>query len=775
MLPRRSERPQPIPLRRRLNVSVLDGLNPPQLEAASTLSGPVLILAGAGSGKTRTLTHRLAYLIENGVPPYRIMAVTFTNKAAGEMKERVRALVGGGVADALWIGTFHSVCARILRRKAEDVGLDPKFSIYDSGDSLSLVKRICRARNIDEKVIRSQVIRAEISNAKNRLESPDEYSKEGGRNGTVVAQVYRSYQGQLAAANAVDFDDLLILPVRLFRGNPDALDEYRDRFEHLLIDEYQDTNRAQYVLVNMLAEKHRNICAVGDDDQSIYGWRGADIGNILNFEKDYPEAVVVRLEQNYRSTQRILEAAGAIVGNNSGRKGKELWTENDAGDPIVAAELEDEQDEAVWVHSTIEDACRNGHSYRDVAILYRTNAQSRAIEEVFVRNRTPYTVVGGLRFYERKEVKDVLAYLRVIDNPLDSGNLRRIINVPKRGIGETTVAKLVAEAERDGITLLDALRSSDSRVVGRRASKQVAELVDMLDGLIAAAGTVRADELVQRVVQESGYSKALHDEDSVEAEGRLENLNELLTAASRFAEVHPDDPSVSAFLQEVALMTDIDAWEDTVDVVTMMTLHSAKGLEFPIVFIGGMEDGLFPLEGAIREPSQLEEERRLFYVGLTRAREAVMLSSARRRRRFSERVPTIPSRFLAEIPDELLEVQVAPRSARKPAAPGRGRARGPLAEARRARIPETDREISGPQEAAAGDEEFSQEVSSNDEFSQVTDDFLEVGRFVIHSSFGRGKILGRDGDGDDLKLSIRFCDGRIKKLIARMANLEPCP
>ncbi len=761
-------------------MSILDGLNPAQRKAASVTAGPVLILAGAGSGKTRTLTHRLAHLIDQGVPPWRILAVTFTNKAAQEMKERVRALVGPS-ASQIWMGTFHSVCGRILRQEAGSIGLDSSFTIYDTDDSKTLMRRIYRRRGLDEKVIKTSRVREAISKAKNDLQSPEDYAREHNEQHTaLIAELYAEYQTEMGANNAVDFDDLLLLPVRLFAEHPDVLAAWQSRFDHLLIDEYQDTNHAQYLLVKNLAAGHHNVCAVGDDDQSIYGWRGADIQNILDFEKDYSDAEVIRLEQNYRSTATILKAAGAVVENNSERKGKELWTEGDEGGPIVAASLDDERAEASWIGDKIRALRADGKRYGDIAILYRTNAQSRAIEESFVRASMaiPYAVVGGLRFYERKEVKDILCYLRVVDNPSDMLSLRRIINVPKRGVGDRTVQMLAETAEEHDVSLLDVMRDPNLVPVSATSKQGTAirHLVELIDGFVAERESLPAHEMINRVVQESGYLASLRAEATVEAETREQHLDELLGGATSFAEAaqaEGRDTSVSGFLQEVSLITDIDTWEDEADAVTLMTLHSAKGLEFPAVFIAGMEEDLFPLGVSMRGDEEIEEERRLFYVGLTRAEEFVFLSQAQRRRRYNEYLSTMPSRFLDEIPEITIEWERSPRrgTGAPTGVPGLVGGASPIprplgggsrsAPARRVEAPNHD--------------DAAQEMPNYDDISQVVEDFFEVGRFVVHPTFGRGKIVKSENPGPDVKLTIQFERRITKKLIARMAQLEPCP
>jgi len=749
-------------------MSFLDQLNPEQRRAAQILSGPVLILAGAGSGKTRTLTHRLAHLIASGTPAHRILAVTFTNKAAREMKERTARLIGESRAASLWIGTFHSICARILRRDAHLLGYDARFTIYYSDDSLTLVKRIMREHGTLDDSLKPGIVRARISEAKAFLLTPEEYARNRkGPAAAVIADLYRRYQAALMSNNAMDFDDLLALPVRLFRTQPEVLAEYRTRFQHLLIDEYQDTNQAQYVLVKMLAENHHNICAVGDDDQSIYGWRGADITNILNFEKDFPDATVVRLEQNYRSTRTILKAAGAVVRHNRKRKEKELWTQNGPGDHLTIAELADEKDEAEWIRERLARLLEDGHSYGDIAVLYRTNAQSRAIEEAFVRSSKPipYTVVGGLRFYERKEIKDVLAYLRVIDNPRDSESLRRIVNVPRRGIGDKTMALAAERMAGTGLPLMEALRTLEEHELGPRAYKPVNEFIRWLDALIAKKTEMAVDELLEKILTDTGYRAQLEQDGSIEAETRLQNIGELVAGATAYVEAN-NEPNVSAFLEDIALVTDADEVQtDGGNSVTLMTLHSAKGLEFPVVFVSGMEEGLFPIAGSLQDAAELEEERRLFYVGLTRAQKLVFLSYAQRRRRFNEWANTQPSRFLQEIPNELLKWDTT-----RAEVPGRQ-----TLDQRRFREDGfvSARGASTRHVHTVGDE-FSQESSYADDFSQTVDSFLTIGHHVMHPMFGRGKITNREGFGVDTKLTILFDSGQTKKILVRVAHLEPC-
>jgi DNA helicase II / ATP-dependent DNA helicase PcrA len=612
---------------------ILADLNPPQQEAVLHGEGPLLILAGAGSGKTRVITRRIAYLIaRRAVQPWQILAVTFTNKAADEMRKRVEQLLGArGLSVAL--GTFHSTCVKILRRWHTELGLRSSFVIYDDADQLGVVKDCLKALDLSERVMNPRGLAARISRAKNEMLSPGEYATVANDfTEERTAKVYALYQERLRASHAVDFDDLLMLAVMLFRDKPHVLEYYQNLWRYVLVDEYQDTNNAQYQIVNFLSRRHGNLTVVGDDDQSIYRWRGADLNNILDFERDHPGCTVIKLEQNYRSTQNILDASGGVVAKNMGRKGKTLWTENPAGEPILVYQARDEQSEADFVIRTIRTlAAENGHSLDDFAIFYRTNAQSRVLEDALRREVTPYVIVGGLRFYERKEIKDLLSYLRLVANPDDAQGFKRIVNVPPRGIGQATVEKLEGLAVAERISLWEACkRIGDRKVLGPRAVKALADLVALIEKARVKAEVTSVPELILDLLETTGYLAELKSEGTIEAESRIENLQELVSAAREFME-RSEDRSLQAFLDSVALISDIDALAEGTGSVTLMTLHSAKGLEFPVVFMTGMEEGVFPHSRSLTDDDELEEERRLCYVGMTRAKQRLFLSAAQQR------------------------------------------------------------------------------------------------------------------------------------------------
>jgi DNA helicase II / ATP-dependent DNA helicase PcrA len=631
---------------------LLESLNPTQLDAVKHTEGPLLILAGAGSGKTRVLTHRVAYILDQGLAaPEEVLAITFTNKAAGEMKDRVALLVGPD-SRKMWVSTFHAFCARILRVHAEKLGYKREFTIYDGADQVRLVKRCIVELGKDPKRFNPRSFAAQISAAKNVLMAPDDYLRSTeGYIAENVAEVYDLYQKRLYENNAMDFDDLIMQTVALLEIFPEVRERYQMRFKYIHVDEYQDTNHAQYRLVNILAAAHRNLCVVGDDDQSVYSWRGADIRNILDFERDYPEAKVVKLEQNYRSTQTILDAANAVVANNASRKPKELWTAGPQGERIRVFTAVDEYAEARFVVSEIERLMDSGASPRDVAVFYRTNAQSRALEDVLVREGIPYQVVGGVRFYERAEIKDAMAYLAVISNPSDSGALERIINVPKRGLGSTSVARLQDHARRNGLSLYEALAEADAVDLTGAAKKACRTVRELFEGWRVAAREVLPAELIGAILDESGYRAELEAENTIEAESRLENLEELINAAKSYERYDPE-PTLEGFLQEQALYSEQDALDTGGGQVTLMTLHNAKGLEFDHVIIVGMEEGTFPHARSLDEQN-LEEERRLCYVGITRAKTSLTLSYAKLRSSWGEREYQMPSRFLSEIPAAL--------------------------------------------------------------------------------------------------------------------------
>ncbi|MDI6601684.1 MAG: DNA helicase PcrA [Thermoanaerobacteraceae bacterium] len=630
-------------------MNILEGLNGPQREAVTTTEGPLLVIAGAGSGKTRVLTYRIAYLIkEKNVSPYNILAITFTNKAASEMRERVEKQLNISVRN-MWISTFHAACVRILRDGTERLGYKSGFVVYDTSDSLALIKSCMRDLNLDPKFYEPKGILHTISRAKDRLVAPGVFEKEMSSDfrGKNVARIYKEYQRRLKELNAMDFDDLIMKTVELFKNNEDFLLQYQNQFRYILVDEYQDTNRAQYELIKTLSKKHGNICVVGDDDQSIYGFRGADIRNILDFERDFPEAKVIKLEQNYRSTQNILNAANNLITHNKGRKGKKLWTDMEGGADIVLFEAEDERMEARYVVSRIVDLMNRGFSTSDMAILYRTNAQSRVFEEELAQDQISYRVVGGQRFYERKEIKDILAYLRVIQDTSDEISLLRIVNEPARGIGEKTIEQLTGYARMNGISLYEAAKAADYAGLSSRQAKNIFSFINMIDELRSFKDDMSISALIELVLKKTGYLDILKNENTPESEARIENLNEFINAAREFEKDNPD-LILEDFLTNIALMSDIDSLEEGEGIV-MMTVHSAKGLEFPVVFLVGMEEGLFPISRALDAPEDMEEERRLCYVGITRARERLVITYSKTRNLYGRTVVSSPSRFIKEI------------------------------------------------------------------------------------------------------------------------------
>ncbi len=717
---------------------LFEGLNPRQRQAVAATDGPLLVVAGAGSGKTRVLTHRIAHLIRDlDVPPHAVLAITFTNKAADEMRERVGRLVGG-VVRSMWVSTFHSACVRILRRESHRLGYRSAFSIYDEGDSLRLTEMCVRDLDLDPKRFPPRRIRAEVSSAKDRLVDFETFRTEtGGFYHEQVADVYRLYQQRLLEASAMDFDDLIMVTVELFGAFPDVLAQHQSRFLHVLVDEYQDTNHAQYMLLRMLSEQHRNLCVVGDSDQSVYGFRGADIRNILEFEKDYPDARVVVLDQNYRSTETILDAANAVIANNSKRKPKQLWSDRGEGEPVYHYQAEDEHDEAGMVADELNHLEDVGYRLGQVAVFYRTNAQSRVLEEVMVRRGIPYTVVGSVRFYERREVKDVLAYLRAVVNPTDEVALKRVINVPKRGIGSTTVGHIERFAQTEGVGFLGALRrAGEVTQLTTRARSQVADFLTVLDSLAAVAEEAGPKRTVQAVLDDTGFLRELEEERTVEALGRVENLRELLSVAEEYEEIGAgsmvgdeewDDLTgtrrLELFLETVTLVSDVDDLEDAKESVTLMTLHNAKGLEFPVVFLVGLEDGVFPHVRSLGDPDQMEEERRLAYVGMTRAEDRLYLVNAWHRTLWGGTNYNPPSRFLREVPANL--VKDLPKRDRKdlPAAP-------------------TPRRTLSAEQIGPGDR-------------------------VRHDKWGLGTVRALTGEGDKAEAEVQFdTEGRKRLLLA---------
>lgn len=729
---------------------LLAGLNEPQREAVLHNEGPLLLLAGAGSGKTRALTHRIAYLIrERGVQPWKIMAVTFTNKAAAEMRERIGQLLGGG--ESPWVATFHASCVRILRREAEAIGFSSNFTIYDDSDQLRLLKDVIKELGITEKTLKPRAAAAYIDNAKNRGEFPGQLEKQGFQDEMPV-RVYARYQERLKQANAFDFGDLLLYTVRLFEDHPDVLDKYRQRFAHILIDEFQDTNHVQYRLVQLLASGESSLCVVGDDDQSIYAWRGAEIGNILGFEHDFPGTTVIRLEQNYRSTETILAAAGEVVARNRGRKGKKLWTENPSGEPVTLEVLPDDLEEARFVAGEIARLKQDGRSLKDIAVFYRTNAQSRSFEEALVREGFPYVMVGGVKFFSRMEIKDILAYLRTLTNPTDSLSTRRIINVPARGIGNATIDKIaVFEAEAGGFYPACSMALERGVLTGA-AAKKVTGFIEMMKSFEKLLERLPYPQFTAELIEETGYGPSLRSEATSEAQDRLQNLEELLKGME---EHRATEATLQDYLEQVALVTDLDAYDNSNERITLMTLHAAKGLEFPVVFMAGMEEGLFPHSRSNNDGDALEEERRLCYVGMTRAMEKLYLSRARRRRVYGTYQFNPPSRFLEEIPPHLLgekptEVKEEPKQ----------------------------HNLAGLFDLGMAEEPTEQEPETDDLFEDVevvpeAEEGLRLGMSVRHVKFGVGKVCRLEGTGENQKVTIYFNSVGTKKLLLKFAGLEP--
>jgi len=737
----------------------LERLNPPQREAVLHGDGPLLILAGAGSGKTRVITCRIAHMIrERGVDPDSILAVTFTNKAANEMKKRVERMLKIPLA-RLWISTFHSACVRILRRHINALGYKRSFVIYDETDRSSLIKACMADLRIDTEQYQPRAVAARISALKNNLTDEEQFGRTSARFGfeEAVSRVYTLYQEKLRESNGLDFDDLLMLTVRLLERHQDVREYYQGLFRHILIDEYQDTNHAQYRLVRLLTAQRKNLCVVGDDDQSIYKFRGADITNILNFEKDFPDAKVITLEQNYRSTQNILGAAGAVVARNLGRKPKDLWTRKHGGDKILCYKAVDEKDEARFICRTIQQEVEEGRSLREMAVLYRTNAQSRALEDALWNRGIPYRIFGGLRFYDRKEIKDIIAYLRVLHNPDDIVSLRRIINVPTRGIGETTIEKLEMEAARTGVTLYQAAVDPDAADITSSAKRKLREFTGMMERMHAVFGDLTITDLVRQVIHETGYVAALEQDKTVESRIRIENLNELMTATEDFQEQNRD-ASLAAFLDQVALITDLEhqtAGEEkglNADSVTLMTLHNAKGLEFSVVFMAGMEEGLFPHSRSAESEEELEEERRLCYVGITRAKERLIITHASERRLYGYPQANLVSRFVKDLPSEVVEMV------------GREVAEGHSFH----RHAKWNSGLINPVKK----EKSYEGMFHRQPATSGSDDRYYKGAVVRHTKFGLGTVQRSEGSGDDLKISVSFPGHGVKTLAVKYANLE---
>ncbi|WVE62069.1 DNA helicase PcrA [Enterococcus faecium] len=736
---------------------LLNGMNPRQKEAVLHTDGPLLLMAGAGSGKTRVLTHRIAYLIEEKeVNPWNILAITFTNKAAKEMKERVNAILASGGED-VWVSTFHSMCVRILRRDVDFIGYNRNFTIIDSSEQLTLMKRILKELNIDPKKYDLRSILGTISQAKNSLQTPQDFAKmQGSYYEEIAAKCYAAYQKELQYNQCMDFDDLIMNTIRLFEEHPDSLTYYQNKFHYIHVDEYQDTNHAQYTLVNLLAGRFRNLCVVGDADQSIYGWRGADMQNILDFEKDYPDAAVILLEQNYRSTKNILSAANQVIENNSNRKPKNLWTENKEGNKITYYRADNERDETRFIVDRMQEEIRSNHrNYGDFAILYRTNAQSRVMEETLLKANIPYKMVGGHKFYDRKEIKDILAYLNVLANPQDSISFERIVNSPKRGIGPGSIEKLRSFASLHEWPLLEAAQNVDMANIGGKAGQQLGAFGEMIQEVTQIIPYLTVTELTKEVLDRSGYLEDLKIQNTLEAQARIENLEEFLTVTQEFDkqfeqqnEEDADAPEekLTVFLNNLALVSDIDNLEEDASQVTLMTLHAAKGLEFPVVFLIGLEEGVFPLSRALMEESELEEERRLAYVGMTRAEEALYLTNAFSRTLYGRTQYNRPSRFVEEIDQELLEIEgMRPTPKKTPVFAKKT--------AYSYKQPET---AVVPSKSATGGENNS----------------WKPGDKVKHKKWGLGTVVRVSGTSKDLELDVAFPSQGVKRLLAAFAPIE---
>lgn len=741
-----------------MTVDCTYGLNPQQAEAVINTEGPMLIMAGAGSGKTKVLTCRVANLLQKGVRPYRILAITFTNKAAAEMRERVNNMSGPAAKD-VWLFTFHAFCARFLRMEIDKLpGYGGNFAIYDTADSQNLIKQILKEMNLDDKRFQPSGILSRISNAKNALQDAAAFARQAGDfYEQKVADIYSRYEQKLQLNNALDFDDLLMLSIKLLQENKEVREKYQDRFDYLLVDEYQDTNHAQYLLTKFLAAKHRNICVVGDADQSIYGWRGADIQNILDFEKDYPDAKVIKLEQNYRSTQIILDAANAVIENNTGRKPKNLWTENKSGANIIYFQAVDERDEARFVIEQLQNLQRTENKkLGDMAILYRTNTQSRIFEEMLIKSGISYNMVGGLKFYERKEIKDIIAYLRVIFNPADSLSLLRIINVPKRGIGDASLAKIQAYAAANNVSLFEAV--SNAAAIDGLSSRFVSKLDDLagiIFELMNLANEAPVEDLIDRVLRDTGYLEELENERTPQAQSRIDNLHELISVAQEFA-ASEEENNLENFLAHVALVSDIDDTELGEDAITLMTLHSSKGLEFPVVFLVGMEEGLFPHARTLMDETEIEEERRLCYVGITRAKEKLFLSSTKMRTIYGNTVTYPPSRFLQEIPARL--VKTIKRQERFSALENFKQV--------------SEKYSARPQKPASTFNPHSFMPQKPAAAAGGTGTRFNTGDRVSHSKWGEGMVVSVKDSPDGQEVKVAFAGAGVRSLLTKYAVLK---
>ncbi len=761
-------------------LDILEGLNDEQKEAVLAVEGPCLVIAGAGSGKTKVLTHKIAYLMHNvGVKPWNILAITFTNKAANEMKERVEKLVGE-VAKDMWIGTFHSICVRILRRYIDRIGFTSSFVIFDTSDQRTIVKQCIKQLELDDKIFTDRSVLSEISNAKNEMLEPADYAlrANGEYRKETIAEVYKMYQKKLKDNNAVDFDDIINYTIKILSENPDVLEYYSNKFEYVLVDEYQDTNKAQFTLVSMLAARFGNITAVGDNNQGIYSFRGADITNILNFERDFPGTKIIKLEQNYRCTQNILDAANAVIKNNESKYEKNLWTQNNKGDLPYVFRGDTEYDEANFIVEQIRRLKREEYlDYNDFTVLYRMNSQSRSIEDILRREDIPYKIVGGLKFYERKEIKDIIAYLRLIENTADNLSLQRIINEPKRGIGKTSLDNIEAVANQNDISMYEVIKRADAFGLNR-VYVNSRDFINQIEELRSKKDTLIISELIKETLRITGYSKALELEDTTEAENRLENLDEFLTVAIEFEEELADN-TLADFLEGITLSSDIDNTDETEDSVTLMTLHSAKGLEFPVVFLVGMEEGIFPGYKSIGEQKELEEERRLCYVGITRAKQHLFLTCARQRTIFGSTSCNQVSRFVKEIPEELLDGYEEALADRREKSyedyrfewkygGGYNKSESTV---NSYKVNDTEGYVKKPEFAFRSAESFLSNLNKK-KTSDIDFSIYKAGKRVYHKKFGEGNINYVEAEGDDLKVDITFEKAGHKRLMAKYAGLE---
>lgn len=752
-------------------MNLVEGLNNKQKEAVLETEGPCLVIAGAGSGKTKVLTHKIAYLIEEkGIKPWNILAITFTNKAASEMKERITNLIGESSND-MWMGTFHSICVRILRKYIDRIGYNSDFVIFDSSDQKTLVKQCIKALNLDDKIFTDRSVLSEISNSKNEMLTPVQYElrTNGELRKEKIAKVYELYQRKLKENNALDFDDIINLTIQILTENPDVLEYYSEKFKYVLVDEYQDTNKAQFTLVTLLSGRYGNITVVGDNDQGIYSFRGADITNILNFEKDFPGTKIIKLEQNYRSTKSILDAANAVIKHNEKKYEKNLWTEQEGGKLPTVARLDNEYEEANFIVEQINRLKREEYyKYSDFTVLYRMNAQSRSIEDIFRRENVPYKMIGGLKFYERKEIKDAIAYLRLIHNQADNLSLQRVINEPKRGIGQTSMEKIEAIAEANNISMYAVIKNAEKYGLNK-VYLNSREFINTIEELSSKKEETLISELLKEVLNKTGYTKALELENTAQAESRIENLNEFLTVAMEFEEENAEN-SLAEFLESITLSSDIDGMEDAEDSVTLMTLHSAKGLEFPVVFLIGMEEGLFPSYRSIGEQRELEEERRLCYVGITRAKEYLFLTCAKQRTIFGSTTCNKISRFIEEIPTELLEGAdelAKPKAVREDQEWTYGNKNNKVTN-----YVITGSSLNKPKTnfAFRTAESFLNNISAKSVGVDLSQ--YKTGQTIYHKKFGEGIITEIATEGDDLKLDISFEKVGHKRLMAKYAGLE---